>query len=113
MAYSACSLVPPGSGRQNQSSCSHPFLTRFLSGRHISAVFASFSGFSPPFGSLVAYPVGEGGPSMGALGSCIAAEAGAAGNGALLWPWLLVPRGERLPQDRASGREKAAGLRPP
>src|ERR671925_1073968 len=58
MAYSACSLGPPGSGRQNQSSSSPLFLTRFLSGRHISAVFASFSGFSPPFGSLVAYPVG-------------------------------------------------------
>src|SRR5260370_4911627 len=59
MAYSACSLGPPGSGRQNESSSSPPFLTRFLSGRHISAVFASFSGFSPPFGSLVAYPVGS------------------------------------------------------
>src|SRR5260370_3456207 len=58
MAYSACLLGPPGSGRQNQSSSSPPFRTRFLSGRHISAVFASFSGLSPPFGSLVAYPVG-------------------------------------------------------
>src|SRR5947209_17565207 len=30
----------------------------FLSGSHFSAVFASFSGLSPPFGSLVASPVG-------------------------------------------------------
>ena len=31
----------------------------FLSGSHFSAVFASFSGLSPPLGSLVAYPVGD------------------------------------------------------
>src|SRR5713101_4432630 len=31
----------------------------FLSGSHFSAVFASFSRLSPPFGSLVAYPVGN------------------------------------------------------
>src|SRR5438132_13976929 len=58
MAYSACSLDPPGSGRQDRSSSAPPFLTRFLSGSHISAVFAHFSGLSPLFGSLVAYPVG-------------------------------------------------------
>src|SRR5438132_11080293 len=59
MAYSACSLEPPGSGRQDRSSSAPPFLTRFLSGSHISAVFAHFSGLSPLFGSLVAYPVGK------------------------------------------------------
>src|SRR5260370_42550849 len=31
----------------------------FLSGSHFSAVFARFSRLSPPFGSLVAYPVGS------------------------------------------------------
>jgi DDE family transposase len=45
-----------------ETPCFHPFqhLQResFLSGSHISAVFASFSGRSPPFRSLVAYPVG-------------------------------------------------------
>src|SRR2546422_8478002 len=55
MAYSACLLGPPGSGRQNQSSSSPPFLTRFLSDRHISAVFASFSGLSPPSSPLFAH----------------------------------------------------------
>jgi hypothetical protein len=34
-----------------------PLFLGFFSGRHISAVFASFSGLSPPFRSLVAYPV--------------------------------------------------------
>src|SRR6266567_1574437 len=79
MAYSACSLDPPGSGRQDRSSSAPPFLTRFLSGSHISAVFAHFSGLSPPFGSLVAYPVGTTIPcGSGACAPIVIALAGTA-----------------------------------
>jgi hypothetical protein len=46
---------PPRSGRQDRSSSSSSFLTRFFSARHISAVFASFSGLSPPHGPLFAH----------------------------------------------------------
>jgi hypothetical protein len=52
-----------------ETPCFHSFqhLQResFLSGSHISAVFARFSGLFPPLGSLVAYPVGFGkGPCL-------------------------------------------------
>src|SRR6266567_5887402 len=46
-----------------ETPCFHSFqnLQRegFLSGSHISAVFARFSGLFPSLGSLVAYPVGR------------------------------------------------------